>query len=123
MPRRTSRSAARRPVGIFAADVRVFRLYRDGTVLDVLVKPAPGPEQAAALARWLRPDNPMRGVHRSTYTLRGRRLSFATRGHLDGGIVTVDGIWNGDALLLDITGGGRTERARRFRRIDTGVPR
>ncbi|SOD60686.1 hypothetical protein SAMN06297387_102216 [Streptomyces zhaozhouensis] len=120
MPRRTSGRAVRRPVGIFVADVRVLRLYPDGTVLDVLVKPAPGPGQAAAIARWLRPDNPMRGVHRGTYSLRGKRLSFTTRGHLHDGPVTVNGMWRGDELLLDITDGGRTVKARRFRRIDSG---
>ncbi|NUK87835.1 hypothetical protein [Streptomyces lunaelactis] len=29
--------------GIFAAHLQVFRFYRDGTVLDVLVRPAPQP--------------------------------------------------------------------------------
>ncbi|WP_147472844.1 hypothetical protein [Streptomyces triticirhizae] len=106
--------------GIFASDIQVFRFYPDGTVLDVLVKPAPGPNQAAAIERWLRPGTAPRGVHRSTYTVDGRRLSFTTRSHVKEARVTVQGVWHGGELVLDLTGGGRTEKARRFRRLDTG---
>ncbi|SDN58161.1 hypothetical protein [Streptomyces wuyuanensis] len=53
--------------GIFSADVQVFRFYRDGTVLDVLVRPAPRPENAAANATWLRREVPIPGVRTARY--------------------------------------------------------
>ncbi len=121
-PTSRHRGRSRRIEGIFAADVQVFRFYPDGTVLDVLVKPAPGPDQAAAIERWLRPDTAPRGTHSSTYTLRGKQLSFTTRGHFDDARVTVQGTWRQDELVLDMAGGGRTLKALRFRRLDVGRP-
>jgi hypothetical protein len=105
------------PNGIFAADVQVFRFYPDGTVLDVLVKPAPRPAQGALIASWLRPDNRLRGVHETRYGRAGRRISFSTEDHVHGGSVEVTGTCHGDELILDLRSRGRTLRDVRFRRI------
>ena len=120
---------ARVPDGIFAADVQVFRFYPDGTVLDVLVKPAPGPADGALIASWLRADNPLNGVHRTTYRRTARRISFVAEDHVHGGTVEVTGTCRGDELVLDLRYRGRPLRDVRFRRIwpatdahDRGVP-
>lgn len=63
MGRQRARNRARPLSGVFAADTQVFRFYPDGTVLDVLVRPAPGHSDGETIARWLRRDNPLRGVH------------------------------------------------------------
>ncbi|KAB8161835.1 hypothetical protein FH609_020120 [Streptomyces sp. 3MP-14] len=119
-PTRRGRGRLPRVEGIFASDIQVFRFFADGTVLDVLVKPAPGPDQAAAIEGWLRPGTAQRGVHRSTYAVSGGRLSFTTRSHVNEARITVQGVWRGGQLVLDLTGGGRVEKARRFQRIDVG---
>lgn len=105
------------PDGIYTADVRVFRFYPEGTVLDVLVKPAPGPAQGALIATWLRPDNPLGGVHETRYRLAGGRISFSTEDRVHGGVVTVTGTCHGGELILDLQSRGRTLRDVRFRRI------
>jgi hypothetical protein len=105
------------PNGIFGADQQVFRFYPDGTVLDVLVKPAPGPAQGALIASWLCPDNRLRGVHKTRYRRAGRRISFSAEDHIHGGAVEVTGTCHGDELILDLRSRGRTLRDVRFRRI------
>ncbi|MBA8949415.1 hypothetical protein ACFQU9_28580 [Actinomadura namibiensis] len=110
-------TSRRAPQGIFAADVRVFRLYPDGTVLDVLVKPAPGPAEAALIATWLVPDPLPAGVHATRYTRDGRHIGFSTRDRIHGTDVEVTGTYRGDALLLDLRSPGRTLRQVRFRRL------
>lgn len=105
------------PNGIFAADVQVFRFYPEGTVLDVLVKPPPGPDSGALIASWLRRDSPVRGVHETTYQRVGRRISFSTVDHVHGGVVEVTGGCHGDELILDLRSPGRARRHLRFQRI------
>ncbi len=106
--------------GIFAADEQVFRFHPDGTVLDVLIKPAPGPEDAALLAGWLRREAPVRGVHTAHYELRGPRLSFTSHSHLRDEDVEVVGTWARGQLSLALSGRGWTLLARPFVRIGDG---
>lgn len=107
--------------GIFAADVRVFRFYPDGTVLAVLVKPAPGPEDAARIAEWLRPEDPPAGVAVAQYTLRGTRVAFTVPGRgREGEAVAVTGTWKRGALTLDMTGGGSRQLGVRFTLLANG---
>jgi hypothetical protein len=108
---------ARVPNGIFAADVQVFRFYPEGTVLDVLVKPAPGPAQGTLIASWLRRDNRLSGVHETRYRRVGRRISFSAQDHTNGGAVAVTGTYRGDELTLDLGYRGGTLWNVRFRRI------
>ncbi|MGH3392877.1 MAG: hypothetical protein ACRDOO_28755 [Actinomadura sp.] len=112
--------AARRgriPNGIYTADVHVLRFYPEGAVLDVLVKPAPGPAQGALIASWLRSGNPLRGVHETRYRLAGRRISFSTEDHVHGGVVEVTGTCHDSELILDLQSRGRTLRDVHFQRI------
>jgi hypothetical protein len=104
--------------GIFAADVQVFRFYPDGTLLDVLIKPAPGPSQGEVIERWLRPESPPRGVHTTSYKLDGRRVSFTTRGHLKDEKITALGTWVKGVLTLDLTGQGWQRKGVQFTRLD-----
>jgi hypothetical protein len=97
--------------------VQVFRFYPDGTVLDVLVRPAPAPGDARALAHWLRRESPRPGVHPARYTLRGSRLAFTTRGHLRDEEITVHGTWAAGRLTLSATGPGWGTGPRPFTRL------
>jgi hypothetical protein len=117
---------ARVPDGIFAADVQVFRFYPDGTVLDVLVKPAPGLAEGPQIASWLRRENRLAGVHETRYRRIARRISFSAEDHVHGGSVEVSGTCRGDELTLDLRYRGGTLRNVHFRRIwptlDDGAP-
>ncbi|MFJ8077934.1 hypothetical protein ACIQ7Q_29430 [Streptomyces sp. NPDC096176] len=96
----------------------MFRFYADGTVLDVLVRPAPQPTNAATLAGWLRKDNSLPGVHTARYVLEGDHVSFTTRGHYRDEEITVRGTWSRGALTLGIAGRGWEIGPRRFSRLD-----
>ncbi|MEU2259367.1 hypothetical protein ABZ557_03620 [Streptomyces sp. NPDC019645] len=48
--------------------MQVFRFYPDGTVLDVLVRPAPRTENAATIATWLRRELRARTRHATSST-------------------------------------------------------
>ncbi|MFF4747311.1 hypothetical protein QRN89_20155 [Streptomyces chengbuensis] len=116
----TRRNRRQRPVrlsGIFSADVQVFRFYPDGTVLDVLVRPAPRPENAATIATWLRRELPTPGVHTARYEQHGERVAF-TRGHLRDEEIEVRGTWSEGRLALGLAGRGRGLAPRRFARLD-----
>ncbi len=120
-----TRSSARRRrstglSGIFAADLQVFRFYRDGTVLDVLVRPAPGPRDAEDIARWLRREDPVAGVRTAHYEMQGRRVALTTRSHLRDEDVTVRGTWVNGSLSLSSTGPGWTTGPQDFVRLDGG---
>lgn len=108
------------PHGIFAADVQVFRFFPNGIVLDVLVKPAPGPEHGALIASWLRPDTRNSAVHKTRYDRVGHRISLLTEDHFRGGVVEVSGSCSRDELILDLQARDRTQRQVRFRRIWPG---
>ncbi|MER6569009.1 hypothetical protein ABT288_23205 [Streptomyces sp. NPDC001093] len=104
--------------GIFAADLQVFRFYEDGTVLDVLVRPAPRPEDAEALARWLRRETPISGVHTAHFEQRGARIAFTTRGHLRPEEIRVRGTWSHGRLTLGLAGSGWEIKPQHFSRLD-----
>jgi hypothetical protein len=107
--------------GVFANGVQVFRFYPDGTVLDVLVKPAPGPESGAAVAHWLRRDEVIRGVHAARYERRGVDVSFTTRSHLKDEDIAVRGTWADGRLTLGQVGCGWKTEPRTYVRLDTPV--
>ncbi|MFC4562816.1 hypothetical protein ACFO4E_13195 [Nocardiopsis mangrovi] len=114
------RSGRRVPalVGIFAEGVQVFRFYADGTVLDVLVEPAPGPRSGAVIARWLRREAPGPGVHSARYEQRGRDIAFTTRGHVGRGDIAVRGTWVDGRLTLSRAGEGWAVGPRLYTRLD-----
>jgi hypothetical protein len=103
--------------GIYAADVQVFRFYPDGLVLDVLVKPAPDASQGPAIARWLRRESLLSGVHAARYAVSAHRISFTTPGHLGRGEVETSGTWRGGRLVLGARQDGRVTPPRQFRLI------
>ncbi|WP_157248839.1 hypothetical protein [Nonomuraea typhae] len=103
--------------GIYACDLQVFRFYPDGLALDVLVRPAPGPEQGPLIATWLRREAPPQGVHPARYTLAGGVYTFETRGHLRDEPVIVQVTKRRDHLLVDRRDGGRLQSDLRFVRI------
>ncbi|MER7212492.1 hypothetical protein ABT340_36015 [Streptosporangium sp. NPDC000239] len=109
--------APRRPAEIHAAGEQVFRFFPDGVVLDVLVKPAPGPEEGRAIATWLNRDVPLGGVHVARYDLRDGVVSFTTRSHFLDGAVEARGTWRGGRLVLDLREAGRTRTGVVFTRI------
>ncbi|MEU6711844.1 hypothetical protein ABZ897_10255 [Nonomuraea sp. NPDC046802] len=116
MARQRDRS---RPSGIYAAGLQVFRFYPDGVVLDVLVKPSPGPDEGQAVAAWLHRDapTPLNGVHVARYTLFEGVISFTTRSHFHNGVVDVRGSWSRGRLTLDLRDAGRVQSGLRFVRI------
>ncbi|WP_049557855.1 hypothetical protein [Nonomuraea sp. SBT364] len=81
--------------------MQVFRFYPDGVVLDVLVKPAPGPAEGRLVETWLRRDPLLGGVHLARYELSGGVVTFTARGHLRDEAVEVRGRWSGGRLVLD----------------------
>lgn len=103
--------------GIYASDVQVFRFYPDGLVLDVLVKPAPDASHGPAIARWLRRESSLAGVHAARYVACGGRISFITPGHLGEGGVEMSGTWRAGRLVLRARNGGRAAPERSFRLI------
>ncbi|MFG3309183.1 hypothetical protein [Streptomyces wuyuanensis] len=118
------RNRRRRPVplsGIFSADVQVFRFHPDGTVLDVLVRPAPRPENAGAIATWLRREVRTPGVHTARYEQHGVHVAFTTRGHVRDEEIEVRGTWSKGQLTLGLARRGRETTPRRFARLD--IPR
>ncbi|MEI5006857.1 hypothetical protein RB196_05555 [Streptomyces sp. PmtA] len=74
--------------------MQVFRFHPDGTVLGVLVRPAPRPENAATIATWLRREPPTPGVHPARYEQHGERVAFTTRGRLRDEEIEVRGTWS-----------------------------
>ncbi|MFI6481494.1 hypothetical protein ACIBH1_26425 [Nonomuraea sp. NPDC050663] len=108
--------------GIYAGDVQVFRFYRDGVVLDALVRPAPGVAEGEAIARWLVPEaaTPGRGIHVARYEVRGGVLRFTTRGHLRDEVVEVEARVGRDHLTVTRRDGGRRTTGLRFERIHSG---
>lgn len=118
MPHRNGSRRAAPLSGIFASDLQVFRFYEDGTVLDVLVRPAPRPEDAEALARWLRREKPLSGVHTAHFEQRGARIAFTTRGHLRPEEIKVRGTWSHGRLTLGLTGVGWKIEPQLFSRLD-----
>ncbi|GAA2439511.1 hypothetical protein [Streptomyces macrosporus] len=116
--RRTSRGPAP-VVGIYAAGRQVFRFHPDGVVLDALVRPAPSPRDGAAIAGWLRRDNPLSGVHTARYDQRGPTIAFTTRSHLREEEVGVCGTWSRGRLTLSLAGQGWSIPARPFIRLDS----
>lgn len=103
--------------GIFAADVQVFRFFPDCTVLDVLVKPAPGSEVGETIAGWLRKDAPIAGVHVSRYVIQRHNVSFTSRSHWGDWPVEVQGSWSGRSLTLNVRDGPRVKKGLEFQRI------
>ncbi|MEU9393830.1 hypothetical protein AB0D86_28010 [Streptomyces sp. NPDC048324] len=118
MPNRNGSRRAAPLCGIFASDLQVFRFYEDGTVLDVLVRPAPRPEDAAALARWLRRETPLSGVHTARFEQRGARIAFTTYGHLRPEEIAVRGTWSYGRLTLGLKGVGWKIEPQLFSRLD-----
>ncbi|MGX1882628.1 hypothetical protein [Streptomyces sp. NPDC055287] len=110
------------PHGIFAAGVQVFRLYPDGTVLDVLVKPAPGHADGAAVARWLRREEVVPGVHTARYERQGAAISFTTRSHVRNEDIAVRGTWADGRLTLGMAGSCWKTAPRTFIRLDQPRP-
>ncbi len=106
MGRQRARNRARPLSGIFAADTQVFRFYPDGTVLDVLVRPAPSRGDGETIARRLHRDNPLRGVHAVPYEQHGKTIGFTTRGHPRDDAITVRGTWSHGRLVLNPAGQG-----------------
>ncbi|WP_157101931.1 hypothetical protein [Nocardia caishijiensis] len=122
MSKRSSRvrrgRSSRRPSGIFAADVHVFRFYPDGTVLDVLIKSVPTSADAAVIETWLRKESVVAGVHLTHYTLTTDNcLTFTSTSHFRNCIVEVDGVWSAKRMTLNLREGGRLRRAVRFEKI------
>ncbi|MER5319229.1 hypothetical protein [Streptosporangium roseum] len=113
------RSGQTSPYGIYAAEEQVFRFYPDGVVLDVLVKPAPGPAEGQAIATWLHRDAPapLNGIHLARYDFSEGFISFTTRSHFRDEAVVVRGRWSADRLILDRRDGGRLRTGLRFLRI------
>ncbi|MFE4459483.1 hypothetical protein ACFROC_19180 [Nocardia tengchongensis] len=104
--------------GIYAADVRVFRFYPDGAVLDALIKPAPTSADVPVIETWLRRESVPAGVHITRYTLSaGNRVAFTSASHFDNCMVEVDGVWSGRHMTLNLREGGRVQSAVRFERI------
>lgn len=104
--------------GIFAAGPQVLRFYPDGLVLDVLVRPAPGPAAGGLIESWLRRENPPPGVHEARFELRSGRVAFTTPSHFRAdGTRTFRGTWRGGRLTLDTAGDGRRESAVVFTRL------
>ncbi|MGW4498809.1 hypothetical protein ACWENR_09335 [Micromonospora sp. NPDC004336] len=103
--------------GIYASDIQVFRFYPDGLALDVLVKPAPDATHGPAIARWLRRESPLSGVHAVRYAVSADRISLTTPGHFGAGDVEVSGTWRGGRLVLRARHGGRAAPDRLFRLI------
>ncbi|MFC4007888.1 hypothetical protein ACFOY2_11680 [Nonomuraea purpurea] len=116
MARQRGRS---RPSGIYAAGPQVFRFYPDGVVLDVLVKPPPGPDEGQAVAAWLHRDAPapLNGVHVARYDFSEGAISFTTRSHFHNGVIDLRGSWRRDYLTLDLRDAGRVQPGLRFVRI------
>ncbi|MEV4332605.1 hypothetical protein AB0K02_19030 [Streptomyces sp. NPDC049597] len=123
MARRRQRRKAPPLNAIFAADTQVFRFYPDGTVLDVLVRPAPQPSSAETLAGWLRRDNVIPGVHVARYVLEGEQVTFTTRGRYRDEEITVRGTWVRGVLTLGQVGRGWEIPPRRFQRFDQRLGR
>ncbi|WP_336208565.1 hypothetical protein [Nonomuraea sp. LPB2021202275-12-8] len=114
-----ARKAGRaRPSGIYAAEEQVFRFYPDGVVLDVLVKPSPGPAEGQAVATWLhREAEPLGGVHLARYEISDGSISFTTRSHFRDESVEVRGSWSAGRLVLALREAGRWRTERDFPRI------
>ncbi|GAA4104343.1 hypothetical protein [Nonomuraea soli] len=108
--------------GIYAGDVQVFRFYRDGMVLDALVRPAPGAADGEAIAQWLVPEaaTPGRGIYVARYAVRDGVLRFTTRSHLRDEVVEVEARVGRDQLTLTRRDGGRRTNGLRFERIHSG---
>jgi hypothetical protein len=106
--------------GIYAAGEQVFRFYTDGTVLDVRVRPAPQPDDAEAIAHWLRRENPLQGMYMARYEQHGARIAFTTLSHLSGDEVKVEGTWVNSRLTLRSTGPGWDTGAQDFIHLHSG---
>ncbi|MFI6797132.1 hypothetical protein [Streptosporangium canum] len=107
------------PYGIYAAEEQVFRFYPDGVVLDVLVKPAPGPAEGQVIATWLHREAPapLNGIHLAHYDFSDGFISFTTRSHFRDETVGVRGRWSANRLILDRRDGGRLRTGLHFLRI------
>lgn len=108
---------SRVPDGIFAGDERVLRLYPDGTALHVIIKPAPGVDEGARIATWLRKGNHLDGVRETPYARNGDRVTLSTTDPISGLPMEITGTSRGDELTLDLKMPGRQLRGVTFYRI------
>ncbi|WP_180903353.1 hypothetical protein [Nonomuraea indica] len=108
-----------RPSGIYAAGEQVFRFYPDGVVLDVLVKPAPGPAEGQAIAAWFHREAPapLNGIYVARYDFSEGSISFTTRSHFRDETVDMHGSWSAGRLILDRRDGGRLQAGLHFLRL------
>ncbi|MDI2132362.1 hypothetical protein [Yinghuangia seranimata] len=103
----TRKPSARPMSGIYAADLHVLRLYPDGLVLSVFVKPAPRPSDGEVIESWLRRDEPRPLVRRCHYTLDGSTvlLRLPQGSPLNDEPLTLHGTWGADHLVLNVREG------------------
>ncbi|MER7335006.1 MULTISPECIES: hypothetical protein [unclassified Micromonospora] len=77
----------------------------------------PDASHGPAIARWLRRESPLNGVHTARYVASGGRISFTTPGHFGEGDVETSGTWRAGRLVLRARHGGHAAPERLFRRI------
>ncbi|WP_343632749.1 hypothetical protein [Fluviicola sp.] len=84
--------------GIYYNGVKFFRFYKDGTLLDCLIK---GEGDRKQVAGWLKKENVISGVIKGRYTSRNGIISFSTPDRFgDGRMINYTGKANGGKEIL-----------------------
>ena len=87
--------------GIFYCDIQFFRFYRDGILLDVLIKGNCDSIKYKELNHWFKREQVINGVLEGRYKFQNNMISFSTLGHFGNGRLTnYEGIYKKDKLIL-----------------------